>query len=123
MIQIHLYGKLRKLAEKSKATEDSILTIKWEENMTVMSLLCSLKLTPKDVGEIFVNYKVITDYSQSIEKDSRVALFSAGMHLLCGGQHLKGHGFIQQAHESLTYWNDPFKQKREKNEKDAIKEC
>ena len=46
-----------------------------------------------ECGEIFCNGKVATT-TTLIPNGARIGLFSIGMHLLCGGQHLKGHGFI-----------------------------
>lgn len=106
MIKIYLYGKLRQLAEKSAATDNSIVTMQWSEDMTVSDVLEQLQLKPKDVGEIFVNHTVVTEYSKQIPEKARVAIFAAGMHLLCGGQHLKGHGFISKKHNKLSYWNE-----------------
>jgi len=74
--------------------------------MNLNSVLLNLQLEPNDVGEIFVNHSCITDFDQKIPDNARVAIFAAGMHLLCGGQHLKGHGFIQTSHQPMSYWND-----------------
>ncbi len=118
MITIYLYGKLRQLAKKSAATDNSIIEMKWSKEMTVSDVLDQLQLTQEDVGEIFVNHTVVTDYSKAVPNESRVAIFAAGMHLLCGGQHLKGHGFISKKHKKLSYWNEENKTNNKEDEKE-----
>ncbi len=105
MLSIHLYGDLRKLAEKSKATDDSTLEVAWEKNETTGQLLSRLGIGEDEVGEMFINHKPV-NLEKKIPKDARVALFSAQMYLLCGGQHLKGHGFITKRADKKDYWNE-----------------
>ena len=104
-IRIHLYGNLRKLAEKSGPTDISVLELEWKENETIVGLVNDrLKLSFEEVGEIFVNHKPICDYETIIPDKARVALFGKGMYLLCGGQHMKGHGFIEKKDKVVDYW-------------------
>lgn len=113
MLHIHLFGKLRKLTPNKNATDDSVLDIRWHENTNIFTILKELNISFDEIGEIFVNHSCISDFESSIADESRVAIFAAGMHLLCGGQHLKGHGFIQKVHTPMSYWNDPFQNKKE----------
>ena len=94
MLDIHVFGKFRKLSQNSKVTDDSTLDIEFIEGETVGQLLNRLSIPFDEIGDIFVNHNV-RDLEYVIPYDkSRVAIFPLGMHLLCGGQHLKGHGYI-----------------------------
>ena len=104
-IRIHLYGKLRRLAEKSGSTDDSIIELPWIEEETLVNLINGrLNLSFDEVGEIFVNHKPVTHYNVTIPIGARIGLFAKGMYLLCGGQHMKGHGFIEKKVEEVNYW-------------------
>jgi len=106
-IEIHLYGKLRKLAENSSPTADSVLKLDWKPNETVAELIIQrLNLSLDKVGEIFVNHKPV-DVDTIIPNEARLGLFQQGMYLLCGGQHMKGHGFItskKAKKKKMDYW-------------------
>ena len=108
-IEIHLYGRLRRLAEKSGPTDDSVLNIEWKENETLEELVEQrLNLTFDQIGEIFINYTPITEYDIEIPENARIGLFEKGMYLLCGGQHMKGHGFItsKKKNAKMNYWQE-----------------
>ncbi|MFX1286543.1 MAG: hypothetical protein ACFFB5_23100 [Promethearchaeota archaeon] len=94
MIEIHLYGSLKKKIDpKASLAVDTILRLPYVKNEPLSQLLERLNISLDDCGEIFCNGKVATT-STLIPKGARIGLFSKGMYLLCGGQHLKGHGFI-----------------------------
>ncbi|MBY9001239.1 MAG: hypothetical protein KGD64_10015 [Candidatus Heimdallarchaeota archaeon] len=94
-IEIHLYGRLRKLANNAGPTDDSTIKLGWEEDETIADLVEKrLNLSFDEIGEIFVNFNPIILHQMIIPEGARIALFEAGMYLLCGGQHMKGHGFI-----------------------------
>ena len=104
-IKIHLYGKLRKLAKDSGSTDDSIIELTWKENETLANLVNDrLNLSFDEIGEIFINHTPIMQYDVTIPYEARIALFAKGMYLLCGGQHLKGHGFIEKKNREINYW-------------------
>ena len=105
-IEIHLYGKLRRLASHSGPTDNSVVYLDWKEDETLIDLVTKrLNLHFDEIGEIFVNYTPITDHQIIIPKNARIALFQAGMYLLCGGQHMKGHGFItKKAEQKVNYY-------------------
>jgi len=105
IIKIHLYGKLRRLAENSGSTDDSIIELNWNENETLTNLVNKrLNLSFDEIGEIFINHNPITKFNVVVPSEARVALFAKGMYLLCGGQHLKGHGFIEKRDKEVDYW-------------------
>ena len=104
-IRIHLYGKLRRLAEDSGSTDDSIIELTWKEDETLVNLINKrLNLSFDEIGEIFINHSLITQYNVTIPCEARIALFAEGMYLLCGGQHIKGHGFIEKKAKDVNYW-------------------
>jgi len=94
VIEVRLYGQLKKLFFPSASmSENTILELESIAEETFVNLLDRLDLKEDDCGDCFVNGK-IAESGTIITDGSRVALFPLGMHLLCGGQHLKGHGFI-----------------------------
>ena len=96
MIEIHLYGILKKkLDPNASFAEDTILSIPHVKKETFSDLLKRLDFKPTECGDCFINGKVANEKT-IIPEDARVGLFPLGMHLLCGGQHLKGHGFISK---------------------------
>ena len=105
MLKIYLFGKFRTLANDPDPTSDSVIEVPWIENETVAELVKRLNL-PCETGEVFVNHKV-AENDTVIPENARIALFPTGMSLLCGGQHLKGHGFItsEKARSKRDYWN------------------
>jgi hypothetical protein len=103
MLEVHLYGTLRRFASKSGATDDSILMFPWHTEMTIKSLITEMGIRPEELGEIFVNYTPVT-LTTSIIDGARVGLFAHSMWLLCGGQHMKGHGFITSTQPQMDYW-------------------
>ncbi|MBD3230237.1 MAG: hypothetical protein GF329_18810 [Candidatus Lokiarchaeota archaeon] len=105
MLEIHLYGKFRELCEKSGPTDESVMSIKYKREETISGLLDRLDISPDNIGEIFLNYNPV-ELDEKIPDDSRIAIFPLGMHLLCGGQHMKGHGFIvSKKNKKMDYWN------------------
>ncbi len=94
MLEIHLYGNLRHLVEGSTLSEDTILNLPFVDNETFSELVTRLGLSTDDLGDCFVN-GTIAHGNTPLSDGDRVGLFPFNMVLLCGGQHLKGHGFIQ----------------------------
>ncbi|NHI94763.1 MAG: hypothetical protein EAX96_19890 [Candidatus Lokiarchaeota archaeon] len=95
MIETHLYGKLRSLVPKSKACEDTILMCEFIEGETFKDFINRFNLKLEDLGDSFIDGKLAK--STDILKDgARVALFPFNMVLLCGGQHIKGHGYTRK---------------------------
>ena len=94
MLEIHLYGIFRKKFKLNASfTEDTVITLPNAENEQFRDFLNRLGLNIKECGDCFINGKLA--YQDSIiPKNARVGLFPFGMHLLDGGQHIKGHGFV-----------------------------
>ena len=96
MIEVHLYGQLKKIINPNASmTENTIVSLDYNTNDTIEKILLRLNIKPEKCGEFFINGNV-AEFDSKIPEDSRVAIFPIGMHLLCGGQHLKGHGFIRK---------------------------
>lgn len=105
MHNIHLFGKFRQLAEKKGATDNSIINVDYVEGEIISDLLKRIGINPNEIGELFLNFTVAELDTTIPHDDSRISIFPVGMHLLCGGQHLKGHGFIEKKSNSDNeYW-------------------
>ena len=102
MIQIHLYGCLRELVEGSRPDENTILEKPAVEGETFSALIKRLGLEPEDLGDCFVD-GTLAKPDSPIPDGARVGLFPFNMVLLCGGQHLKGHGYTQSDHDVDYY--------------------
>ncbi|MHA1984043.1 MAG: hypothetical protein ACW967_06790 [Candidatus Hodarchaeales archaeon] len=97
MLNIHVYGFIRKKFDpKASLAGQTIVTVNYELNETFNKLINRLDLVKDELGDCFVNGTVISDYQMSIPDNARIALFGSGMRLLCGGQHLKGHGIVEE---------------------------
>ncbi|UCE14768.1 MAG: hypothetical protein JSV04_06200 [Candidatus Heimdallarchaeota archaeon] len=95
MIEIHFYGSLKKKIDPNASmAEDTVLFLPYKKDESFLSLLNRLDILPEECGDCFLNGIVITNKATVIPKGARVGLFPVGMYLLCGGQHLKGHGYI-----------------------------
>ena len=99
MIDVHIYGFLKKkFDEDASLGDDMIIKLEHREGLHLQELFKDLELSQEECGDCFVNGKVVKrDENPLINDSSRVAIFSEGMYLLCGGQHLKGHGFITRS--------------------------
>ena len=89
MIRIIIYGLLKKkFFSKAKLTDDTIIKLENIEGEDFYHLLTRLQLEKEDIGECFLNHKVVEDFSKKIPENSRVAIFSVGMHLIDGGSYI-----------------------------------
>ncbi len=91
-IEVHLYGTLRSLVPGSRPDEDTVLRLDSLPGETFGSLTARLGLNSKDLGDCFID-GTLAKSSDLIPEGARVGLFPFNMVLLCGGQHLKGHGY------------------------------
>ena len=97
-LEIHFFGFLKKKIDSTASmAEDTVQKYEFLENETLFDLIQRLGLKFEECGDCFINGKVVesdTIIPRPKNKNTRIAIFSTGMHLLCGGQHLKGHGYI-----------------------------
>ena len=106
MLNIHIYGFLKKKFDiNAKLSEATILQVDSKKNETFADFLKRMKIDKSEIGDCFVNGKIAND-NTLIPKDARIGLFSTGMCLLDGGQHIKGHGFVTKPSPvPLNTWN------------------
>ena len=95
MIETHLYGKLRKLVPGSSACEDTVLMRDYKEGETFSEFIKRLGIEKKELGDCFIN-GTLAKPSDMLSDGDRIGLFPFNMVLLCGGQHLKGHGYTKR---------------------------
>lgn len=94
MLEIHLYGILRKkFKPNASSSEDTVISLPSKKNERFQDLLTRLDLNLNDCGDCFINGNLAFK-DTIIPKNARVGLFPFGMHLIDGGQHIKGHGFV-----------------------------
>ncbi|RDE15932.1 MAG: hypothetical protein C4K49_05660 [Candidatus Thorarchaeota archaeon] len=93
-IEIHLYGELRSLVPGSRPDEDTVMWVAHVMNETFEQLTSRMGLTPEQLGDCFID-GTLAKKSDIVPSGARVALFPYNMVLLCGGQHLKGHGYTR----------------------------
>jgi len=93
-IEVHLYGALRSLVPGSRPDEDTVMWVVHVPNETFEQLTSRMGLTPEQLGDCFID-GTLARKSDFIPSGARVALFPYNMVLLCGGQHLKGHGYTR----------------------------
>jgi len=95
MIEVHLYGKLRSLVSGSRASEDTTMKLEYIEGETFVEFVKRLGLEQNELGDCFIDGNIAKP-SDTIKDGSRIGLFPFNMVLLCGGQHLKGHGYTKK---------------------------
>ena len=59
MVEIHLYGKLRKYAQNSDQENDYVIRISPQTDETIALLLARVGIAIEDVYSIFVNRKLL----------------------------------------------------------------
>jgi len=82
MIEVHLYGKLRRFAPDKDATGDSVVRVPVKNNDTILDILVRLDVPVKEVGSnIFLNWQY-SGLNRRVEKGDRLAVFPDDMQLL-----------------------------------------
>ena len=94
-INVHLYGKLRRLVEGSRPDEDTVLQLEYVERETFEELIQRIGLERSDIGDCFID-GTLAKPDSVIPNGARVGFFPFNMVLLCGGQHLKVHGYTRE---------------------------
>ena len=79
----------------SSASEDSIMRLEPVEGETFLEFIERMGLTREDLGDCFID-GTLAKPTDKILDGSRIGLFPFNMVLLCGGQHLKGHGYTKR---------------------------
>ena len=108
MIDILIFGFLRKKIDpKASLAGDMKIQVEHSKGIKLLDILNNIKIEPQDFGECFIDGVCVKPGENPLIKDgSRIGIFSEGMYLLCGGQHLKGHGFITKpSPKKYNYFN------------------
>ena len=82
MLELHLYGKLRRYAANTGPTSESILAVAFIEGDTVGSVIDRMGIPREDLGSnMFVNGRY-ADRSSVLQDGARIGLFPDDMQLL-----------------------------------------
>ncbi|MHA1228280.1 MAG: hypothetical protein ACTSR2_06105 [Candidatus Hodarchaeales archaeon] len=108
-MKVFLYGHLKKINDPDSSYFDNkSIDLSLNGKINIIELLQRLKIKEEWIGEVFIDGIVVNKRLEDVfvtKKTERVAIFPLGMHLLCGGQHLKGHGFItKKPGNKINYW-------------------
>lgn len=63
MIEVHLYGDLRRYAEETSAESESVVQLPIDNHETVGSVLRQIGIDPAEVGQIFLNHRLLNTRS------------------------------------------------------------
>ena len=94
-LEVHLYGLLRELVKASKPDEDTVMHVEFIKNEKFRDFIGRLGLSPSDIGDCFIDGNLAKP-DAILTPGARIGLFPFNMVLLCGGQHLKGHGYTKK---------------------------
>lgn len=82
MIEVHLYGKLRRFAEQKSAIEDSIIFIEPRDKDTIRGTITRLGIPFSEIGtNIFLNGE-LSSLDRVIKDGDRLGVFPDDMQLL-----------------------------------------
>ncbi len=82
MIEVHLYGKLRRFAEQKSATGDSILYIEPSDKDTIRGTIIRMSIPLSEVGtNIFLNGE-LSSLERVLKDGDRLGIFPDDMQLL-----------------------------------------
>ena len=63
MIEIYLYGKLRRYAKNTQANHESVIKIEIQPDETIESLLARVGISVDEIYHIFVNSRLLATYN------------------------------------------------------------
>jgi molybdopterin converting factor small subunit len=82
MIKVHLYGRLRRFADKQDPSSDSVLHLPVEEGETIEDIVRRIGIPREELGRnIFLN-GTLSALSRKVEDGDRLGLFPWDMSLL-----------------------------------------
>ena len=81
MMELHLYGKLRRFTSQQAATGDSVISVPCQEGDCVGDILTRLGVPHEETSNIFVNGELCA-LSKEIQDGQRVGVFPNDMALL-----------------------------------------
>jgi molybdopterin converting factor small subunit len=82
MIDVHLYGKLRRFSDRRAVTSDSVVRLMWRTQDTVSRVIARLGIPVAEIGSnIFLNGKYAS-LESPVQDGDRLGLFPDDMQLL-----------------------------------------
>ncbi|HID61868.1 MAG TPA: hypothetical protein EYP49_03870, partial [Anaerolineae bacterium] len=63
MIEVHLYGDLRRYVEETSTGSKSVVQLPTDNQETVGSVLAQIGIDPAEVGQIFLNHRLLNTRS------------------------------------------------------------
>jgi len=82
MIDVHLYGKLRRFAENRDARSESVIRVPWEPDDTVGAVAARIGIPIEELGSnLFVDGQY-ADLDSPVSDGARLGLFPDDMQLL-----------------------------------------
>ena len=81
MIEVHVYGKLRKLAKNSDVRSDSVVRLPYQKGDTIEDIVRRLSLAPEELSHLFLNHQYST-LARPVHDGDRLGLFPRDMGLL-----------------------------------------
>jgi len=82
MIEVHLYGRLRRVAVEHSASAESVVSVEHREGDTVGSIATRIRLALDELGSnVFVNGRYAT-VGTPVRDGDRLGLFPVDMQLL-----------------------------------------
>jgi len=63
MVEVHLYGKLRRYALDPRPDRDSVAWLEWQPGETVATVLERLGISPEEVCHIFLNGALLATHN------------------------------------------------------------
>ena len=89
MIQVHLYGKLRRFSDNLDPTQDSIVSLQVEKGDTIQEIIKRIGIPMEEIGSnIFLNGEYSALKRRVRDKD-RLGIFPDNMQLLYKWYFLK----------------------------------
>ena len=81
MVEVHLYGDLRRFAENKEVDADSVAWVPWQSSDTVQTVLERLGIEPaQDVSNVFVNGTYFYNARlMAVQDDQRLGVFPKNM--------------------------------------------
>jgi len=116
MVEVHLYGKLRRFAEDQDVRSASIARVSWEEGDSVTTVVERLGIPLAELGSnLFVNGRY-ANFDSPVPDGSRLGLFPDDMQLLYKWYYApsRGSAFPKQDKEA----GHPASGRRFSDEKD-----
>ena len=82
MIEVQLYGKLRRFAEQKKPTAESVVYVPYTENLTIEKILEIIGIPHEEVGKnIFLDGEY-SELTREVQSGQRLGIFPDDMQLL-----------------------------------------